>query len=547
MRIHRISAARVLAPLLILSSAAALPAQLIPLFDEMPLSETAEGTQRTPAVAAGVPSSFFLAWEESTLSGSSAIARRQILWPGPILGFPSSEEIIVIEAPSGVAFRTPALASNAQGNAALAWKEEGGSSGLCLQGALLETTGAALGSLQPVPDVAGICPQHFAVALTPGLRAGLAWDPFLGTSTGTDIFYQAFAADGSFARKALNLSDDGTGLLNLGDQFEPALDTNATGQGLAVWVNEGPNAPCRLCALRLTPGGEPLGTLLSIGPSDPGSLRHPQVAVGPAPARYFVVWEQLRPGQVDTQIVGVLLDSAGRPVTETVQISTTAGDHTLPALDADPFGNFVVTWQRGQSKLLGAPAGPPEIVARLLTRFAVPRGPEMRVSQIPLSPLLGGGEGPDVAFAGDGSVLVVWRSGKLPDRGEIAGRLLWADLAPACTDDPQVLCLLNGRFQVEVEWRDFQSRTGRGTVVPTASNKSGLFWFFKNDNWELMVKMLDGCHISDHYWVFAAGTTNVEYTLTVTDTLSGQSSQYFNPLGQASPAITDTKALQVCP
>ena len=51
---------------------------------------------------------------------------------------------------------------------------------------------------------------------------------------------------------------------------------------------------------------------------------------------------------------------------------------------------------------------------------------------------------------------------------------------------------------------------------------------------------------NDRVWVFAAATTNVEYTLRVTDTDSGEVREYTNPLGVASPAVTDTDAFASC-
>ena len=84
-------------------------------------------------------------------------------------------------------------------------------------------------------------------------------------------------------------------------------------------------------------------------------------------------------------------------------------------------------------------------------------------------------------------------------------------------------------------------------MVPAGSDTSGLFWFFDADNWEVLVKVLDGCAINQRFWVFAAATTNVEYTLRVTDIESGALSEYFNPLGRAADAITDTSAFATCP
>jgi hypothetical protein len=99
---------------------------------------------------------------------------------------------------------------------------------------------------------------------------------------------------------------------------------------------------------------------------------------------------------------------------------------------------------------------------------------------------------------------------------------------------------------VEVIWKDFQGNTGQGSVVPGASDASGLFWFFSPDNWELLVKVLDGCALNGHHWVFSAATTTVEYTLKVTDTRTGEVATWTNPLGRSAPAVTDTKALGGC-
>lgn len=118
-----------------------------------------------------------------------------------------------------------------------------------------------------------------------------------------------------------------------------------------------------------------------------------------------------------------------------------------------------------------------------------------------------------------------------------------------CTPGPAVLCLGGGRFQVEVAWKDFQGNAGTGSVVsagPGGSDDSGLFWFFAPDNWEMLVKVLDGCALNGHHWVFAAATTTVEYTLRVTDTRTGEVATWSNPLGGSPRAVTDTSALDGC-
>jgi predicted esterase len=119
--------------------------------------------------------------------------------------------------------------------------------------------------------------------------------------------------------------------------------------------------------------------------------------------------------------------------------------------------------------------------------------------------------------------------------------------ASACFPDPGHLCLgEGGRFRVEVTWKDFAGRTGVGSVASCTTADSGLFWFFDPTNWELLVKVLDGCAVNGHHWVFAAAPTSVEFTLTVTDTFTGAVATYHNPLGTPFVSINDTSAL-ACP
>lgn len=115
------------------------------------------------------------------------------------------------------------------------------------------------------------------------------------------------------------------------------------------------------------------------------------------------------------------------------------------------------------------------------------------------------------------------------------------------TDAPDTVALQDGRFLVELEWTDFDDNTGRGRPVPGPSADSTLFTFFGRENWEVLVKVLDGCAVNDRYWVFGAAATDVEYVLTVTDTVSGAVWSRTNPLGSAAEAITDTDAFDVCP
>ncbi len=116
-----------------------------------------------------------------------------------------------------------------------------------------------------------------------------------------------------------------------------------------------------------------------------------------------------------------------------------------------------------------------------------------------------------------------------------------------CVADDTTLCLNDGRFRVRLTWRVPAGNQGAGHVVPFGSNDSGLLWFFNPVNWEMLVKVLDGCTVNDRYWVFFAAVTNVEFTLTVTDSTTGATKTYVNPQGSSADSITDTDAFAACP
>lgn len=119
--------------------------------------------------------------------------------------------------------------------------------------------------------------------------------------------------------------------------------------------------------------------------------------------------------------------------------------------------------------------------------------------------------------------------------------------AGGCQPSDTRLCLRDGRFAVEATWRAPSGLTGAARATDARTGDAGLLWFFRDSNWEMQVKVLDGCAVNGRYWVFAAGTTNVEYDLTVTDLSTGQQASYHNPLGTTAVTVTDTGALATCP
>ena len=70
---------------------------------------------------------------------------------------------------------------------------------------------------------------------------------------------------------------------------------------------------------------------------------------------------------------------------------------------------------------------------------------------------------------------------------------------------------------------------------------TGYFWFFSSNNVELVVKVVDGRAVNGHFWVFYGALTNVQYTITVTDSVTGDVRSYVNPDGNLA-SVADVSA-----
>src|SRR6185369_62900 len=98
-----------------------------------------------------------------------------------------------------------------------------------------------------------------------------------------------------------------------------------------------------------------------------------------------------------------------------------------------------------------------------------------------------------------------------------------------CEPGADHLCLNSSRFRVEATWKKATGETGSGHAVGLTAD-TGYFWFFSDSNVEAVIKVLDACSLNGSFLVFAAGLTNVQTTITVTDSLTNTMRVYTNPL-----------------
>jgi len=261
-----------------------------------------------------------------------------------------------------------------------------------------------------------------------------------------------------------------------------------------------------------------------------------------------VVFSDLR--ATDVGIFAQRLDAAGKPLGEVVEIGGGLIEGQIPDVAVDGAGNAFVVWTRPE------PSFSSRIFGRLFDRSWQPLGGDFAVSADPLNL---GTDDLEPAVAGDPSrgFVTVWANGRNPDflfpiplppqilngrDGSMFGVFGQVFGSPKCLAGSAVLCLgPDGRFEARASWKIPSSgETGVGRSLPLTPD-TGALWFFGANNLEAMIKVLDGRAVNGYFWVYLGSLSNVEYTITVTDTVTGSQKSYHNPPGQfASQA--DTKA-----
>ncbi len=119
-----------------------------------------------------------------------------------------------------------------------------------------------------------------------------------------------------------------------------------------------------------------------------------------------------------------------------------------------------------------------------------------------------------------------------------------SDPAGSCIPDAETLCLQDSRYRVRLKWSSGDSEEGQpARVARVGTNDSGLFYFLEpGSNWEVLVKVLDGCGVNHHVWFYAASATTLGYSISVTDTVTDVSREYRNEDGRQAQAVADLGA-----
>ncbi|MXZ39046.1 MAG: hypothetical protein F4Z19_12520 [Holophagales bacterium] len=123
--------------------------------------------------------------------------------------------------------------------------------------------------------------------------------------------------------------------------------------------------------------------------------------------------------------------------------------------------------------------------------------------------------------------------GPLPDPPEGPG---YTDCLPETAS-----LVFDGGFKVGMCYETAGGEVDEGKAGIWASSESGLLWFFNRDNAEVLVKVLDGCHLNGHHWVYVAPVTDLAFNLYVQGA-GGSNWSHHNRLGETAASRSDNFA-----
>ena len=517
-------------------AAASAPAQVVWIGPEIPVNQFTTGAQFAPSVASGPEGDFVVAWQSADADGSGfAVRARRFLASG---GAATGE--FALNSTSANDQVTPAVARTADGGFVAVWTSSAqDGSGFGIVARRFNAAGAPLGAEIAVNSTT------FGSQIAPRVAADSSGFVVVWTGPGAapdsnEIFARRFTLEGAPATAEIRLNAN-----VVGHQIAPDVTLLPGGGFVATWASEGQDGSgYAVIARRFDAAGVPLGGEIPVPTVTTFDQASPVVAALSG-GGFVVAWQKTRqqtPLPVGPQPVISFrrFTAAGAPLGGEVDVSNDSSMRLeAPAITADSDGGFTLAWKRSHPV-----SGAKEAGAARFDALGNPLTGEFTLN----STLAGDQIDPAIsAGATPGRFNAAWASfGQDGSSYGIVAQRFGEPLAP-CVPDGATLCLTGGRFQIRAQYATAAGASGAGHAEALTA-ESGYFWFFDDANVEIVIKIVDACTLPgfENFWVFATGLTNVDVTLSVLDTATGEPLVYRNLLNQDFQPILDTAHLQVC-
>jgi hypothetical protein len=297
----------------------------------------------------------------------------------------------------------PAVASDANGSFVVVWSSRGqDGSGYGIFGQRFNASGVPQGSEFQVNSYTTGDQFFPAIASDANGNFVVVWG---GPGAGENgIFGQRFNASGVPQGSEFQVNSYTTG-----EQWQPKIASDANGNFVVVWESTGQDGSSYgIFGQRFAASGVPQGSEFQVNSYTTGS-QFPGAIASDANGNFVVVWDSNGQDGSGHGIFGQRFDASGVPQGSEFQVNSyTTSSQWVPAVASDANGNFVVAWS---GKGAGDDGG---IFGQRFDASGVPQGSEFQVN----SYTTGAQWVPAVASDANGDFVVAWES---PQDGSYEG------------------------------------------------------------------------------------------------------------------------------
>ncbi len=471
-------------------------------------------TDSYPSVDSNAAGTTVVAWHCDIPGASAEICVRRI----SLTGRPMGPEQIANTSSAGIQ-QYADVAVDDLGNHFVVWESNAGEDGddWTVLGRLFAPNGTPIGGQRVLNSQATGRQRSPAVAWRPGHGWIVAWD---STHAGfpPDVYARRFSPGGQPQGAEFLVSQEAPGISLNGLNTNAAVESDASGAFVVVWQGPRSSGGSEVFGRRYTAGGAPRAATFRVATLQPSQKQFPSVGVAPG-GEFVIVFSH-----TDDTVAARRYRSDGQPRGAEFQVNQSGASPTAATVAMRSDGGFVVAWTAAIGSVLPNTFS---VRQRAYAANGQPLEGEQLVDQR--------GQAPVVALDAAGDAQVAYHASG-PDAA-----LRLSQTSSLCIGAPTAACVQQGRLKVEAAWRTLAGEVGVGQA-DLLTDETATFWFFTEENVELVLKGLEGCGLNQNLWVFAAGATDVEIDLAVTDTTTATQRRYFNPLGRPFETVRDTSA-----
>lgn len=301
------------------------------------------GIQESPAVASAANGTFVVVWKSLGQDGSDAgvFGQRYDASAAPQgAEFQVNSYTTSAQAGSGRIRSWPAVASDADGNFVVVWDsldQDGSSNGVF--GQRYDSSGTLQGAEFRVNSYTTGSQGFAAVASAPNGEVIVVWSG--AGSDGTGIYGRRYNGSGAAQGDEFRVDSNTT----LGGY--PAVASDAAGNFVVAWEGYNDGSINGVFGRRYDASGTPRAGEFRVNTFTTHQQIYPFIAADAA-GGFTVVWMSIFQDGFGSGVYGQSYDAAGAPRGGEFRVnSTVVNEQALPAISADPNGNFVVVWQSG--------------------------------------------------------------------------------------------------------------------------------------------------------------------------------------------------------